>query len=200
VKRETYLPREPVQVTMRLCDGLPSLRERPAWAVVVRTMRAVRERSDSFRVVHYSVLRNHIHAIIEADSHAAFVAGMRSLTIRLALALNAHFGRRGRLFDHRYDARALRSPREVRNALQYVLLNTRKHEAEHGRTLPADRIDERSTAICFDGWSTQLPLVCVKDFGTSPAQTWLLCSGWRKHGLLRIDAVPGGAKLLRAAA
>jgi hypothetical protein len=32
-----------------------------------------------------------------------------------------------------------------------------------------------------------LPLV------TSPAQTWLLCEGWRRHGPIAVDAVPHGA-------
>jgi REP element-mobilizing transposase RayT len=197
VKRATFLGREPVQVTMRLCDGLSSLRERSAWAAIVQQLRAVRARGD-FRVMHYSVMWNHIHAIVEAESHAAFVAGMRALTIRIARALNRGFGRRGQVFDHRYDARALRSPREVRNALQYVLLNARKHEAEHGRALPIDWVDERSTAVCFDGWSKRLPLACAKDFGTAPAQTWLLRIGWRMHGPLHIDAIPGGVQLRTA--
>lgn len=192
-----------MQVTPRVCEGLPSLRERPAWVVFVQQARAVRARSHGFRIVQYTVLWNHIHMIVEADDHAAFVSGMRSFTIRLAKAMNVRFERRGRFFDHRYDARALRSPREVRNALQYVLLNVRKHEAEHGRTLSREWIDERSTGVTFDGWDTSLPLTCAKDFGTSPAQTWLLRTGWRVHGRLRVDAIPGGVKhalQLRAAA
>ncbi|HWB81580.1 MAG TPA: transposase [Nannocystaceae bacterium] len=190
VERPTFKRAHPVQVTMRFCDGIPNLRERPAWAVVVRVMRAMRERGD-FRVVHYSVMWNHIHAIVEADSHAAFVSAMRSLTIRLALALNGHFGRKGKVFDHRYDACALTCPRHVRSALQYVLLNARKHAAEQGETYPADWVDPRSTSVLFDGWSTPPPLACGRDFGIVPAQTWLLDVGWRQHGLLRLDAIPG---------
>jgi hypothetical protein len=190
VERPTFKPENPVQGTMRLCDGLPSLRERPAWAVVVRVMRALRGRA-GFRVVHYSVLWNHIHAIVEADCHAAFVSGMRALTIRLARALNAQFGRTGKSFDHRYDAIALTRPLHVRNALQYVLLNARKHAGERGERYAEDWIDPRSTGVLFDGWAKPPTLACVKDFGNAPAQTWLLCVGWRKHGLIRLDAIPG---------
>jgi hypothetical protein len=95
VERETFKREHPVQVTMRLCEGIPSLRERPAWAVVVRVMRAMREH-EGFRVVHYSVLWNHIHAIVEGRQPSAFVSGMRALTIRIALAMNAHFQRKGK--------------------------------------------------------------------------------------------------------
>lgn len=104
VKREAFKRAHPMQVTMRLCEGIPSLRERPAWCVVVRVMRAMRKRGEGFRMVHYSVMWNHIHAIVEADNHAALVSGMRALTIRLARALNEHFGRKGRFFTRRSTA------------------------------------------------------------------------------------------------
>lgn len=194
VERPTFKRAHPVQVTMRLCDGLPSLRERPAWAVIVQVVRALRERI-GFRVVHYSVLWNHIHAIIEADSHAAFVSGMRSLTIRMALALNAHFARKGKLFDHRYDACPLGCPAHVRNALQYVLLNARKHAAERGESYPSDWVDPRSTAVTFDGWAQPLPLACAKDFGNAPAETWLLRVGWRQRGPIHLETIPGDLRL-----
>lgn len=31
----------------------------------------------------------------------------------------------------------------------------------------------------------------MKDFGTSHAQTWLMRVGWRKRGLIPLDAIPG---------
>ncbi len=190
VRRAPFRAWKPALVTMRMCRGIPNLRERSAWAVIVRTMRAVRAHAP-LRVVHYSVMSNHIHAIVEADGHAAFVAGMRALTIRLARALNQHFARKGRVLDHRYDARSLGSPREVRNALQYVLLNSRKHAAERGDVLAGDWIDPRSTAVCFDGWAAAPSVSCAKDFGIAAPRSWLLRTGWREHGLLQLDAVPG---------
>jgi len=38
--------------------------------------------------------------------------------------------RRGKLFAHRYHSRYLKTPREVRNVLRYVLLNRKHHAAE----------------------------------------------------------------------
>ncbi len=190
VKRAPFRAWRPVLVTMRMCKGVPNLRDRSAWAVIVRTLRAVRAET-GLRVVQYSVMANHIHAVVEADGHAAFVAGMRALTIRLARALNLHFARKGRLLDHRYDARSLGSPREVRNALQYVLVNARKHAAERGETMASGWIDPRSTAACFDGWMEPPSVICTKDFGAAAPRTWLLRVGWRELGLLQLDAVPG---------
>jgi hypothetical protein len=46
---------------------------------------------------------------------------VRGLAIRLARLVNPFCGRRGRVWADRYHARLLRTPREVRNALVYVL-------------------------------------------------------------------------------
>jgi hypothetical protein len=40
-------------------------------------------------------------------------------------------GRSGKVFHERYHARHLRSPRQVRNVLVYVLNNWRKHDEHH---------------------------------------------------------------------
>jgi hypothetical protein len=45
----------------------------------------------------------------------------------VARAVNGHLGLNGKLFADRYHARALKTPRTVRLALRYVLLNFRKH-------------------------------------------------------------------------
>src|SRR5437879_4806944 len=53
--------------------------------------------------------------------------------IRVARAVNRALNRRGAVWTDRYHARALTSPRAVRNALVYVLMNRRKHrEGERG--------------------------------------------------------------------
>lgn len=181
----------PVQVTLRICEGLPSLRARPAWAVVVKVMRAMRARA-GFRIVQFSVLSNHLHAIVEADDAATFSSAMRSLTIRLARALNRLWQRHGKVLEHRFHARALRSPSEVARSLAHVLLNARKHAAQRGRQLPPDWVDPRSTGVRFDGWARPPRATSDRDFGVSAPQTWLLRHGWRRCGLLALDAVPGG--------
>jgi len=44
-KRAVMRGEHPVQVTLRLCEGLPSVRARPAWAAIVKVMRAMRARA-----------------------------------------------------------------------------------------------------------------------------------------------------------
>ena len=182
-----------LHVTMRLRDGMPSLRQRPAWLVVVAVLKALRGRA-GFRVVHLSVQSNHLHLLIEADDAGTLESGMRSLGTRLAKRLNRLFERVGELFADRYHARALTTPREVRAALAYVLLNARKHAAEDGRRLGPHWVDPFSSAAAFDGWSSPVRADHLDaDCGTSAATTWLLVEGWRRHGLVAIDEVPGRA-------
>ena len=176
----------PQLVTLRVREGVPNLRGAGAWAVVVRVMRAFRGRF-GVAVVHYSVLANHLHLVVEAYDREILACGMKALCVRLARALNAHFGREGSLFASRYHARELSTPREVHHALRYVLLNAR----HHGELL-ADVLDRRSTAALFDGWAIPVETPHGQaDYGTSPARSWLLRVGWRQHGRIDPHDVPG---------
>ncbi len=66
---------------------------------------------------------NHIHLIIEADSNEILTRGMRSLTITMAKGL-----KQGRIQMQRYHLHVLKSLKETKNAVQYVLFNEQKHE------------------------------------------------------------------------
>jgi len=99
--------------------------------------------------------------------------------------VNRVLERRGSVWGDRYHSRELRTPREVRNALVYVLNNWRKHE-------PAARgLDPRSSAAWFGGW--QKPRGGRP--GPSPVGvplTWLASIGWKLRGLIGVDERPRG--------
>ncbi len=137
--------------------------------------------------MQYSVQRDHLHLIVEADDKKALSRGMRGLAIRCALAVNRALGRRGALWADRYHAIALRTPRMVRNALVYVLANAAKHlRAVAG-------LDPCSSAPWFDGFRDAAVTVTPPAGDEAPTRaprTWLLRVGWRRHGLLSRDEVP----------
>jgi REP element-mobilizing transposase RayT len=181
----------PSHVTLRIQRGLPSLRSRRFSKVFRRSLRQACERGD-FRVVHYSVQRNHVHLLIESASKQALGRGMKAVAARLARAANRVFARSGRVLYGRYHLRVLRTPREVRNALAYVLLNARKHWRERHGTAPPLRLDEASSAAWFDGWKRQVAAPWVQEPPeVAWPHTWLLATGWRRHGLLDPGEVPG---------
>jgi REP element-mobilizing transposase RayT len=152
---------------------------------------------EEFRVTHYSVQGNHVHLVAEASDRLHLSRGMQGLAISVAKRVNHALVRSGALFAERYHARALRTPREVRHALAYVLLNERRHlKAEQGLTLPPWYFDTCSSAHEFDGWRPVYglsPPPPPEREVTAPARTFLLQRLWRKHGLISPDEVPGGS-------
>jgi hypothetical protein len=188
-RREGIAPRLPVHVTVRLLPGLPSLRLVPLVRALERSFAAARERGD-FRLVHYSFQTTHAHLLVEATDAGALARGMMAVGARLARTLNRTSGRHGRVLAERFHARILRTPREVRNAIAYVLLNARRHAR---RVWAGLRVDPASSGRWFDGWPRQ-PVADGSRITTMPvtrARTWLLATGWRQHGLIDPDEVPG---------
>ncbi len=110
--------------------------------------------------------------------------------------MNSALSRSGKLFTDRYHARYLKTPREVRNALRYVLLNRKHHDAE--KKFAKFWIDPYSSAAWFDGWADFIRAdapwkreLLARDAPTAKATVWLLTTGWKRHGLLRFDERPG---------
>jgi putative transposase len=182
--RPKYVARNPQHVVLRVRKNVGSLRSAAVYEAVDRALDKILSRGD-FRVVHISIQRNHLHFLIEADDAAAFEGGMRALAISLAKRINRALGRTGKLFAFRYHATELASPRQVRNALAYVLNNWRRHN-EDERNGIAERfmiLDPYSSAIRFTGWADwqlgQWPEGYTALSVASP-QTWLLSKGWEK--------------------
>jgi REP element-mobilizing transposase RayT len=152
VKRPRLTGREPLHVTLRTTEDLRHLRNRHTCEAVRRGLEVTFRRAD-MRICQLSVQHGHIHLIVEADHAEALARGMQAFQIACAKRLNRLLSRRngfvckGRVFADRYHARVLRSPRQTRNALRYVLSNFRKHG--QGRGLVTDPY---STASAFDGW------------------------------------------------
>jgi hypothetical protein len=132
---------------------------------------------------------------VEADDSRALSRGIQRLTIRAAIGLNRRLGRRsGKLWTGRHHRHTLKSPREVRRALVYVLTNFRKHRSfgAGDRHCTARLVDPYSSASWFDGWldrrgrppPVDIPLPVL------PPTTWLLSIGWRRHGLVSIEEAP----------
>jgi len=136
----------PAHVTLRASADVPSLRHGGLFSTIRNALAAAS--THGFRVLHYSVQADHLHLLVEADEPTGFARGVQGLAIRVARAVNRALGRRGRVWGDRYHAHVLRTPREVRNALVYVLNNFRKHVRN------ARGLDPFSSARWFDGWTT----------------------------------------------
>lgn len=181
--------RAPLHLTMRVA-GVPSLRAERCIKVIRAAFFHGKEKQ-GFRLVHYAVQPDHLHLVVEADDKRTLSSGARGLAIRIAVRLNAMLGRAGKVFADRYHAVPLTSPRQVRRALAYVLLQARRHAAKRGRVLPVG-LDACSSAPLFDGWTRGRPRAGPWSDTVAVAETWLLTTGWRAHGRIDPAEVPGG--------
>ena len=184
--RAPLASRYPVHVTVRLAQGLPPLRRGPEYRSLLEPFQAGCNRF-GFRLIHYVVIGNHMHFIVEASDRTSLTRGLQGLLVRIARGLNRLWHRRGKVFADRYHDHILRTPTEVRNALGYVLRNARKH----GLRLRA-LLDPYSSSRWFDGWRDRSAGHQSLDRASpiTAAKTWLLRIGWRKGGLIPTDFTP----------
>jgi putative transposase len=182
--RPPYRTYHPVHMTLRTRGGLPSLR-RPAVYRVVQDCIA-KASTSRFRIVQFSVQRDHLHLLVEAAEGTALSSGARGLAIRTARQLNRHLGFHGRVWGDRYHTRAMTTPTAVRNALVYVLMNIKKHNP-----VACDGIDPCSSAPWFDGFVPGAGPVPSPDAPpVRPPRTWLASRGWRRRGLIHPRECP----------
>lgn len=170
---------------LRIAPGLPSLRRGGTvrwieWALGASNLKGV------VRVTHYSIQRNHMHLIVEVEGSDQLARGVQGLTIRIVRALNRWWNRKGKVFGDRFHSRLLRTPREVWNALRYVLSNARHHGVLDNTQDPA------LSGEAFNGWDVWTPTTASemrlgKRFGLLGSRvvaprTWLLHTGWKRYG------------------
>ena len=185
-RRPLLAARYPVHVTLKLVRGLCELRTAQMFRLIQGALVAGRAKTD-FRVCHFSVQADHIHLIVEAHDATALSRGIQGLGISIAKRINGALARRGRVFADRFHARILRTPSEVRSALDYVINNRASHIQRLG--VPHDLglwMDPYSSAAYFDGWRRRPRRRPGRKWPppVSPPRTWLLEKGWRRRGLL----------------
>ena len=192
--RAALAARFPAHVTMKVLQGLPRLRSPREYAALRAAFRAGCDRL-GFRLIHYAVLNDHLHLLVEATDRTALSRGLQGLAIRIAKALNKLWQRRGTVFADRYHDRVLKTPREVRNALVYVLGNGKKHAAAGREVKVAQAIDTFTSAPWFDGFRETLTIrgLDAVPRPVTEAHTWMLTIGWRRHGLLSVHDLPATA-------
>jgi REP element-mobilizing transposase RayT len=190
-RRPSLASRHPVHVSLSVQGDLPSLRSPRLYRLVEACLASGKERL-GFRLVHFAVQKHHLHLIAEAKDAQALAQGIKGLCVRIARRLNAALGRKGRVFAERYFARILRTPRETWAAVRYVMLNSRRHGAQRRQAWDRGWVDPCSSGPWFDGWrELRLQPPAGRPSPVAAAHSWLLREGWKRHGLLATDEVPG---------
>ena len=192
-KRPSLSRHHPLHVTLSVRKDVGLLRRRRLVRALVRALTEGKERF-GFRLVHFSVMPDHIHLLVEACDRRALSRGMQGLSIRIARALNRALERTGSVFSHRYHARPLTTPQDVRHMVAYVLNNARRHRLVMG-DVPPDWTDACSSAPWFDGWRYRLRWrMGDEEPPVASARTWMLKKGWRRWGLVDPSESPKGSR------
>src|SRR4051812_7737948 len=153
-----------VHVTLRVADHVWNLRSQRAFRLIEQCFADALGRF-GLRVIQFSVMGNHLHLIVEADSSAALSRGMQGLNIRIAKALNRMMQRKGAVFADHFHSRVVKTPTELVNAIAYVLGN----HAHHFRGATSS---DRYSSAALDPARRERVL--------SHPRTWLLRTGWRR--------------------
>jgi len=199
-KRKALAECAVIHVTLRTVDDVGNLRRREVYKAV-RAASITAARRAKFRICQLSIQHNHIHMLVEADDTEALASGMHGFQISAARHINTALHangrrRRGSVFADRYHAVVVRSPRQARNVLAYVLGNWRKHREDQAGLPRTWLVDPFSTAILFAGWKElegeppwRIP-PGYEPLRVTAARSWFLTAGWKRHGAISVHEVP----------
>jgi putative transposase len=170
--RPVFIKSLPAHVTLRAEGDVPNMRSSRRFRVIRDCFAASRGRL-GMRLIEFSVLDNHLHFIVEAESSTALARGMKGLLVRIARALNREVDRVGRVFADHYHLHLLRTPTEVVNCIRYVQNNAHRHYGIIGRDDCSSTSHDAREVLAF-------PL------------GWLLYTGWKLgRGSLAIETLGG---------
>jgi REP element-mobilizing transposase RayT len=187
--RQRVDSRKPLHITMRVRKGCVRLRVQE----IDREFKEAARRAKAFglAILHYSILNNHIHLIVETGDNLTLAQGMRSFAGKLGKAIRRLSMGRGPVFVGRYHLRPLGTPTEVRRTMIYVLQNQARHED----SIP--HVDKYSSAPYFTRWKELMgrrrgphlrdlePLLIdgpLPHYLSKP-RSWLARTGWRRGAL-----------------
>jgi REP element-mobilizing transposase RayT len=115
--RERVTSRQALHVNFKVKT---SIRNKECLQILKKSIQNAR--SHGLKVLHFSLESNHVHLILEATDNSLLTKGMRSLTITFSKGIA-----KGRIQIERYHLHVLRTLRETKNAIHYVLFNHQKH-------------------------------------------------------------------------
>jgi putative transposase len=131
MKRSLVNIKTPLHITLRLEDRLPSIRNKRLLIEFKKSAQLAK--AQGLYILQFSIQSNHIHIFAESKGNRALALGMQSLAGRFARIIRSYSFKRGgkskgSVFQGRYHLHVLKTPSEVKNTLEYVLLNLSKHQ------------------------------------------------------------------------
>ncbi len=178
MKREKIEAKFPIHITIKLKKGVVSLRGPKMVAAFKSSLQKAKKRG--LKVIHFAVESNHAHLFAESGDNRDLRSGMASFGSSFGKSVRRLSGGKGSVFNGRYHLQVLKSPRQTKNAMAYVLLNHSKHQGAKPYA------DDKSSAPFFGDWRALLGERYRVDqprprpeFLAEPS-SWLARDGWRQ--------------------
>jgi len=163
LKRETVTKRTPQHINFKFnC----SIRNKDCLKLLKRSIQNAQNMG--LKIIHFSLQSNHVHLITEAENNEVLTKGMRALTITFSKGLN-----RGRVQLERYHLHVLKTLREVKHAIVYVLFNEQKHSKKK-----ASKIDGYTSVLYLEEG-----LKLVRNFAQKNKVTLKIDKIWEEFSL-----------------
>jgi REP element-mobilizing transposase RayT len=124
--RPDFHRRFPLHVTLRMRRDVKGMRTQQCFKAIEKAFWAGGNKF-GLSLVHFAVMNDHIHMMVEAAGKESLSSGMHALNIRVARAVNRAQRRRGTVLADHYHADVLRTPSHVSKVRNYLLGNAAKH-------------------------------------------------------------------------
>ena len=173
--------RIPSHVTIRFVKDVPDLR---CEKFLLEFTHAVENaRLKGLAITQFAIESTHIHLVVEVENNQLLTSGILSLQTSIVWGLRRAFRYFGSVFAGRFHLHSIHSPREMKNALIYVIFNHAKHCKV---PLFADLF---SSAFSFQelSWFAKRCGPAPKwqeevDRVLSRPRSWLQSTGWKRAG------------------
>lgn len=80
-------------------------------------------------IIHYTLEYDHVHLLAEVRDNQTLGKGMQSFGITFSKGINKLQAAKGKVFKTRYHLRKLKSSKEIKNVVGYILGNDVKHKS-----------------------------------------------------------------------
>ncbi len=175
-KRPALDTRVPLMITQKFRADVPNARTIVHLAAFEELLMRKQD-PDLFRVIEYTLQRDHYHLIVEVPGGREGLArAMRGFHGGLTKSWNALWRRRGGLFGS-YDECPLTNARMASNMVRYVLWNGWHHD------ICGIGADKASSARWSEAWTQPFPVPAIGLPLTYSAQTHILREAYRRFPL-----------------
>ena len=185
IPRPDLNSKTPAHINIKVRKDIPNLRRKSIYKMLKIGVKKARIKG--LKVIHFALVSNHLHLIIEADGNKELAQGMRSFLISFAMNINNSLKRRGSLFVDRYNMEVIKVPRRMHYLLSYVFKNNSKHQKRKFVTDPYSSVITFNEQEVLFGKKVPSPFdpetkKKLKRFlGSflSPPESWLATTGWK---------------------